>query len=136
MTLWSLGSRRRIRDPMTRSRVAAAIVVSALSLAPSRGSGQDFDRVKEMLDVIDAYVEAAGLERACPDWRLNRARTRAALGQFQLGERNFRPPGFLYDKAVAASDRARGLGPAAACAAAATRFGPSGWVESGWMAKR
>ena len=115
---------------------AAAIALSAFLLAPDGVHADGLDRVREMLDVIDAYVEARSLEQVCPDWRLDHAKARAALSEFELSERNFRAPGFLYKKTVAASERARELGRAAACSAAATRFGPGGAIESGWMAPR
>jgi hypothetical protein len=115
---------------------AAAIALWAILLAPDGACADGLDRVREMLDVIDAYVEARSLEQACPDWRLDRAKAHAALSEFELSERNFRAPGFLYNKTVAASERAHELGRGAACAAAASRFGPAGAIESGWMAPR
>ena len=114
----------------------AAIALSAFLLALDGVRADELDHVRQMLDVIDAYVEARSLEQVCPDWRLDHAKARAALGEFELSERNFRAPGFLYNKTVAASERARELGRAAACSAAAYRFGPGGAIESGWMTLR
>ncbi len=121
---------------MRVGRAAAIVALLASALAPDFGRGQGLGQVETMLDVIDHYVDARGLERACPDWRLDRGKTGAALARYGLRERNFNPPGFLYRKAASATERALSLGRQAACAEASSEFGPHGWIESNWMARR
>ena len=65
----------------------AAIALSAFLLALDGVRADELDHVRQMLDVIDAYVEARSLEQVCPDWRLDHAKARAALGEFELSER-------------------------------------------------